>query len=334
MRLSSFSSVFATITISLSVTLPYSQSAYAQTTKKPSPMPEGATVISLPDAGPVFQFQQDLVISVPAQSTPLREAAKRISRAFGVPISYEDEKWSWIGDLMPWADTPQAAKNPSARLPTDADFRVPAFASLESRVLVDWRQDALVSTGTVLKNVVEEHIKRGNPGKFKIVNLGESGFSIVPTEVRNGSGVFVAVQSPLDARISFPVEERKVIDALVLIGNLVSQASGERIVVNTTAAGAMIPPFENGVTGIGAQNETARDVLSKVLRTMVYGTYDIGPPKFSWTLRYENVSGAYHLSFNAVTRDLISGGLGVIHGLDDNPQEIVRWPANTASTKH
>jgi hypothetical protein len=256
----------------------------------------------------------------------MKEAAKRISRAFGVPISYEDPPWLWVDDSIPWIDTPEALGNPSARSRANANFRVPRPGSLEMQLPIDWAKDRNESATQAATAAVSQHTTQGNPGRFSIVTLSNFGMSIVPIQARNSTGSLVDVHSPLDARISFPESERKAFETLQLIGSLASAASpGSKIQVDVTAGGLPFPPLEQGVITVGAQNEVARDVLARALRETNYGPKDVGVAKLSWNLLYDISTKTYKLSFSTVTRDLISTGPGIVHGADDMPQEVVRW---------
>ena len=313
---------------------------HAQVPRRGAPTPQSITPGVLPanasrgnsSVAPsqAEQKKEEFAIAVSLQPSPMKELVERVSRSFGVPVSFEEPAWSWMNDVMLLVDTPALLANPAARRNTNPKMHTAALGSLDVRVPIDRRaHSSLELAATVLEKALTSHTERGNPGAFRLVNLGELGFSIVPARVRDQKGASVDAASPLDTRISFPREERSVAATLILIGNAVSAAAQQRVGVDVSAGGLRIPVYQDGKVTIGAQNEIARNVLAKTLREIDYPGG--GTPKYRWNLDYQPDSRAYTLTFWVVTQDRFLDYPGIVHGADDMPRQVVSWPAKPQS---
>jgi hypothetical protein len=81
----------------------------------------------------------------------------------------------------------------------------------------------------VLNSALEDSWHRGNPGRFRLINVDNLGWNIVPVECADAKGNFISVQSPLDVRISFPEGKRRVSETLRLIASSISSQFGKKI---------------------------------------------------------------------------------------------------------
>lgn len=162
-------------------------------------------------------------------------------------------------------------------------------------------QDALQVAADLLQSSLSDHARRGNPGIFRLVSVGGYGFSIVPEQIRGERGQWISVQSPLDARISFPTQDRSLEATLQLIVKTVSEVTGEKVQANTQTIG-LFSVYAVAKTHVGAQNEVARDVLARTFREMTEP--DRPAPMMWWNLDYlighDPNKDAYRLNFQTV----------------------------------
>ena len=216
---------------------------------------------------------------------PLQQAAELLERKLGVPISYEDPVWASSSDTMHAADWPGnrelAARNPNWKGPLG-----PRGGTVT--VTLPTTQEARQATNPayVIQAVLSNHEARGNAAQFTVVRFGENEFSIVPTKAEDKGGRLVDQASPLDLKISFPEEERSLPAAV----DLISQAIHARFVrIGSTPLTDVRAPRVR----VGAQNETARDVLARALRIP-------GGTKFSFQLNYMPDVQIYVIGLNPV----------------------------------
>jgi hypothetical protein len=219
---------------------------------------------------------------------PLRIAAELLQRKFGVPISYEDPVWSFAGDIANSADLAEnravAAKDPNwkGRLfprPGILDLTLPGNASAIKR-------DEMIE---IIQTALKIHVTNHNPGEFKLVEFGDHELAIVADRAANSSGKMVKQVLPLDRIISLPEQERSLNDTLDIILRP----------LNVTPIVQFRDPNLPRVT-IGAQNEIARNVLSKALRHPGMG-------KLGWILLYDPQAKSYIFRINGVQAETPQG---------------------------
>jgi hypothetical protein len=268
----------------------------------------------------------EVIVSVTRQPGPLREAVKQVQWKLGVAVGYEEPAWAAPGDLMPLVDTPDIINSP-LRSRTAPDLLAPNLGSVEVRLQTDvMKQSVRDLTSSVLEMAVRDHNTRANPGRFKVVDLGEFGFSVVPVEVRDQDGTWRDAVNPLDTLISFPEFEGSAGEILDKIAKSISATTNHEVRVQLKTPRGPIPIFKQTKVHIGAHNESARNVLARVLLGMRYPDNDRLPvPKFSWDLRYEPNERAYTLTFVAVQQDLVMAGPGVGPSSPASPKRVVYW---------
>jgi hypothetical protein len=201
-------------------------------------------------------LRQDGVFDV-TDPRPLQQAAELLQRKLGVPISYEDPVWASS------RDTVQASKLPGnqellARHPNWKGNLVPRGGRV-TVVVPTTPQVKESNPAYVIEAVLSTDDARGNSGQFTLVRFGENEFSIVPTKAEDKAGRLVNQVSPLDLKISFPDDER----SLPATVDLISQAIRVRPIRfdNSSEAYSRAPRIR-----VGAENETAREVLARALR--------------------------------------------------------------------
>jgi hypothetical protein len=151
-----------------------------------------------------------------------------------------------------------------------------------------------INPAYVIQAVISSYEARGNAGQFTVVRFGENEFSIVPTKAEDKAGRLVDQVSPLDLKISFPEDER----SLPATVDLISQAIRVRPIRfdSSPETYSRAPRVR-----VGAENETARDVLARALRIP-------GGTKFSFHLNYMPDVRFYVIGLNPVRVEVPTPG--------------------------
>jgi hypothetical protein len=219
----------------------------------------------------------------------LERAADLLERKLGVSISYEDPPWISNRDTMYAADAPAnlelAVRNPQWRGPLG-----PRGGTVIVILPTSQNAKEMTDPRDIIVGAILNHHVRGNPGQFKLVQLGADQFSIIGSAAEDKVGRLADHVSPLDLRISFPEEERTLPSTI----DLISQATAVRYVRLGSA-----PDREprGPRIRIGAQNEPARDVLARALRIP-------GGTKLSFRLNYMPDAQLYVLGLNPVRAEV------------------------------
>jgi hypothetical protein len=215
----------------------------------------------------------------------------------GVPISYEDAAYSYEGDLIDKTDPVYRETHPNG-----PRALAPKGGALEIRFSVvpsgAGGHLPIPSLTTVLQGTLTQQVAAGIPGEFRVLEIPEQGFAIVPLRVRDTSGNLVPDQSPLETRISFPREERDGIRTLELICGAVTSASGRKVVLGTVP----INPLRNQVVRLGASNEVARDLLIRTFDGLRWSdSRNLGQvTRLAWRLLYGPGELTYALNVHQV----------------------------------
>jgi len=238
------------------------------------------TALSVSFAGLSGHTQNREVVLSINDPRPLSEAASQLEPILGIPISYEDAALVYSGDYARALDTDWGRKSAEH----DPRFRATnPIGSIGGSLEVRFTIDASVSARQVLQGVVDQHKARGNPGEFTLLSNG-NGFSIVPAAIRDTNGILMPEHSPLDSVISFPTAERTGAATLEMICQAVTAASGRKVNLGNVPLNL----FFNTAVEVGADHQTARDVLLRTLRELHWnnGVRDVAIPKMSWQLLY------------------------------------------------
>src|SRR5262249_1562857 len=87
---------------------------------------------------------------------------------------------------------------------------------------------------SVLNRAIDAYHRQGFGPKFKVLT-SKWGLHIVPDQVRDTNGTFVAAASPLEAKISVPPMERSVGGHMRTLIDAISASAGIRIVLSVGA---------------------------------------------------------------------------------------------------
>jgi hypothetical protein len=226
---------------------------------------------------------RDVVLSVNGPR-PLSDAATQLELKFQTSISYEDVALVYSGDYARALDTDwgrEYAERGDSRFKLNNPI-ASRGGSLEIHFEIDPATGMPVApVSQILRGMLDQHKARGNPGQFKLLVIG-SRFVIVPTTKRDDKGALIPERSPLDSLISFPVAKRTGVETLRMICEAVTSASGRMV---GDSEGKL---FLQTVVEIGADRETARDVLVRTLDGLRWADGRSFPPipKMSWHLLY------------------------------------------------
>jgi hypothetical protein len=196
-------------------------------------------------------------------SRPLADAAWQLQHLYGKVVTYEEPVLTWSGDLWP-----NNGRDPSLKWAVSAaplSFTMPADTGIEPNL------------AKVLDETLQAYHQQTTGTRFKIL-VSDYGYHLVPTQVHDDNGRFVAADSLLDARISIPIEARTPMQHYVALIAAITSASGTKVNIGIRGFGfdnvfhATPACFAWGVNGI-----VARDALIDLLKhssiTMLWGLW-------------------------------------------------------------
>jgi hypothetical protein len=188
-----------------------------------------------------------------AGTRPVADALVAIEQAYLVPINYEDIHYSNRDvELTTW----KLMQGWTVQLRNDVTIQS-SFAA---------RKQAAVEA---LNDVLKRHEQgTGFTDVFGVVDRGDS-LEIVPKHSPKGGGLMENVVPMLDTRVNLPAEQRTAADLVNSIGEQVWQLTGMRLTAGTIPQ----PLFMLHTTTIGANNEPARSVLTRLLKEVPVGYF-------------------------------------------------------------
>ncbi|MCE5308467.1 MAG: hypothetical protein LLG20_12580 [Acidobacteriales bacterium] len=246
---------------------------------------------------------------------PLAEMASQLERLSGVPINFEDARYENASDVE---DVTESVVKPEHRAlnKTGSPFRVliPRGGELSLSLEVDAVTDRLADPYAALVSALNAHKVNGFPGLY-VVNRDNGAFTISPEEVRGTGGSMIPVKSILETSVTFAPVPRTAADTLRLVLDDVSRTSGFRIDVG------MIPlnGFISRTVALGAQGESARNVLARLFADVASTKTPIGEPVTVLSYRLLFDPGLRSYAFN-------------IHVVRPFTQTVVAAPATRSRT--
>jgi hypothetical protein len=212
---------------------------------------------------------------------PVSEAVWVFVQRHPVVVTYEDPPFEFLGDFQ---DVSVAIRDPQSTVPPRS-AGVLRGGILQSNYDVHADTGQPVDVAQALRNILEANDLGLAAGRFRLLQADDA-FHVVPTEVRDASGVWVARPSVLDTRITVSAADRDGFALLEAILEGAGHGSGVRI-----AQGLVGNNWFAGYRGsIEVVNEPARDVLMGLLRAI--------NPRFAWRLHYSPATRIYY--FNSV----------------------------------
>jgi hypothetical protein len=216
---------------------------------------------------------------------PMGEAVLSLIRSYPVTITYEDPRYEYAGDLRDV--TREVSTNSQSHVRTI----VPRGGAFQAAYDVSQSTGVPVDIGDAVQKIIDSN-NLAQGGHFELDRSGDT-LHVVPTEVRDSNGRWIRQQSVLDVPITYSSGvEKNFFELVDAITQEASAASGHKIVSSGFGAGSLACSL--GCTEynrtVDASNESARDVLVRLLRSM--------NARYTWVLYYDP-SMHYYL-FNLV----------------------------------
>jgi hypothetical protein len=236
----------------------------------------------------VSQAQQTETVSMEVTNgRPVAEAILSLTSRYHFIITYEDPRYEYSADIKDITDQVRNPLNASARTSTNRVL-VPVEGSLqvsyEARVGTDGRPADVRDT---LQQILTANAASFLPGRFRVEQVGDV-FHVIPTQVRDRRGNWVAQTSVLDTRITLPPQELRGDQMLEAITNAIGEATGTHIGLGLGS----INPYYHFEGHLEARNEVARDVLLRTLHAI--------NDRFTWRLLYGPDVKSYALNVRTV----------------------------------
>ncbi|MGH9498508.1 MAG: hypothetical protein ACRD3L_05150 [Terriglobales bacterium] len=141
-----------------------------------------------------------------------------------------------------------------------------------------------------LEKMIADYNASGNPGRFTLKREGADRFAVVGIGIRDSSGNDEAVAPVLDTRISLPLQERDVVQAMKLISQAVSEKSSYRVEPGNAPTNLAIQTKVK----VGGSNLNARELLAQVAAATRLRTI--------WLLLYDADNGCFFMNMEIATQ--------------------------------
>ena len=225
-----------------------------------------------------------VVLSV-NDARPMGQAVLSLIRSYPVTITYEDPRYEYTGDFRDV--TGEVGKT---RRPRGSTI-VPKGGALRAAYDVSQDTGEPVDMADAIQSLVDANNRARYGGHFELLRSGET-FHVVPTEVRDARGRWIAQRSVLDTPITFSSGgERDGFELIEAILHEVSIVSGQNIVGGRPNV-AMVCFSSLGCTEnrrtVDATNEPARDVLMRLVSSL--------NARYTWVLYYGGPGSEYVFS--------------------------------------
>jgi len=195
---------------------------------------------------------------------PVLRGILTFEQKYGYVITYEDPSYVYSLDTLD--ATSQVRRDHRTAGPGVPKIRLPRASKLSIQIPAS---PCITPSqmGSLLFQLVSLQQASSSGGHYR-TEQSKSGsiFHVIPTEVRGPNGDWSQQASPLDTRISFPAQPRTERQLLAAIAHAVSAAAHVRMSANVNGGIVMqIGPPQPYYFNIGANNEVAREVLTKML---------------------------------------------------------------------
>lgn len=235
--------------------------------------------------------QADGTVSVRANfPRPLQQAIEAIREEYGWTVDYEDPPYESY-DLVDGTDPGWRKAHPDAKGATRVGGGL---------FTATFNAGSDMSSGSpdeerALQKVVADYNASRNPGRFVLKTESTDRFAIVGIATKDTSGNEKAVTPILDTRISVPLQERSVKEAIELISQAVSEKSLPKVEFGNA------PTIEALQTRmrVGGDNLMARELFAQVAVAI----------RMFWLLLYDADAHCHFMNID-IARKPISDGLG------------------------
>lgn len=184
---------------------------------------------------------------------PLYDAAELLEALYAKPVTYEDPILVWSGDIEP------SRVGAKGLYPKERSFTWPTSVTPE--------QNRVLSVD-LLEQVLRRYHEQTDGPRFT-VRISSWGLHIVPSMVRNSTGIFVNAISLLDNKISIPVAKRTPTEHFQEICSAISRTAGIKFDAN--------PMFLDQLYAVNGIVPTAVDGIptDKALYSFLWGAKDM-----------------------------------------------------------
>jgi hypothetical protein len=226
---------------------------------------------------------------------PVFRAVLKLQEQYGYVITYEDPPYRTADDLNDVAPMihKDYLKFPADQRPT---LFVPKSVELNLKFPASLTTSGALGIYAILTQLVQTQNNSGKGGHFRVEQVGNV-FHVIPIDVRDRNGNWTGHESLLDTPISLPNGDRTEQQLYQAIAAQVATRSGVQIhaAVNGGILLGRAPP--NPDMNLGASNELARDVLTRVIESHT--------GKRTWALLHTPEMGenVYHLNIMDIPRD-------------------------------
>lgn len=226
----------------------------------------------------------------------LPEAADALDKRYGYVITVETPPYVYEGDLQ----DERELRNPgslskSTASPIMVAKEVPLSLNLPLAATVD-----RVAVSAIVKQLAQNGSKSDHGAHFRVEQAGDV-FHIIPTEVRDATGNWVAHTPLFDTPISISTKERSMLDTVQAVCDALGAA-------NHVSVRLLVYPLNTlhyANSTVGASNEVARSVLTRALTGL--------DRKLTWRVFYDIPMNSYLLSILFVQDRTPSVGVPPLH---------------------
>ena len=227
-----------------------------------------------------------------AGSRALAKALDLIQNHYGVEISYEDAEYTFGGDLMDVTDLGWWKQHPD----DPRRSLTPRGGSLSIEFPPSFNGDRLSSAFSAVARMLSAHDLQQLPGRFRLVQDGATLF-VVPREVRNTAGVWVAATSPLDSSVDIRRQDWNALKLVQEIADQISKRTGREVGLGNVPMNFLM----NQHVELEAHGEPARQVLTRLFREGNWRVPAAPLPRqdIMWRLYYSPGGRNYALNLDA-----------------------------------
>jgi hypothetical protein len=211
---------------------------------------------------------EEVLISDPRA---LNAAVQEFQRRCHCVVTYEDVKWqqSEVQDIS----------SSIQRAPGAPQIHVPKERSFIARLPTDLASATPERRFRILQDLLEASEAAGNNKQFRVQSR-DGVFHVLPK-----TGAL------LDTPLTFPAKDSALAEVVSGVVQLVGQSTGRKILVGAAPINLL---RSAQLTGFGATNERAGDVLVRAMQTAAPGF------KLSWQLLFDYARDTYYLSIQLV----------------------------------
>lgn len=216
--------------------------------------------------------QKPFTIEVRDYPRAVAAAVRQVEKQFGRVITYEDTLYVHPEDIVDVTEQYSRDADRSKRIlgmkPDNIKVTyAPRPGSVDDQV------------EEVLHEVLAQSRAAGNTGDFRIESV-PGGYHVIPVAMKGKRGGIETYTSPLDTRITLAPQQRSGLEAMILLAQVITEASGRKVGPGTMPMGRL----DRARVILEANNDRAREVLWRVLQS-------IGPD-LSWQVLCDVGEGA------------------------------------------